>query len=73
MHTLPVPTKTGWNSLKEDLPGERPYLSLHVVLQIFRMGVPLHDVNVGVWYAMDAKEIIGPIFYLEKILISILD
>jgi hypothetical protein len=29
--------------------------------------VPLHDIKVGVWYTMNAKQIIGPIFYTEII------
>jgi hypothetical protein len=28
---------------------------------------PLHDVNVDVWFAMNAKQIIGPILYEETI------
>jgi hypothetical protein len=29
--------------------------------------VPLHDIKLGVWCAMNAKRIIGPIFYAETI------
>jgi hypothetical protein len=35
--------------------------------KIICTGVPLHDVKVGVWYTVNAKLIIGPIFYTETI------
>jgi hypothetical protein len=32
--------------------------------------VPPHDIKVGMWCAMNAKQITGPIFYVETILIG---
>jgi hypothetical protein len=31
------------------------------------MGVPLHDIKAGTWYAVKAKQIIGPIFNAQTI------
>jgi hypothetical protein len=38
-------------------------LLIHIIHE-----VPLHDVKFGLWYAINAKRIIGPIFYAETIL-----
>jgi hypothetical protein len=39
----------------------------------FGYKVRLHDIKVGVWCTMDAKQIIGPILYAEIILTGMRD
>jgi hypothetical protein len=31
------------------------------------VGIPLRDINIAVWYTIDAKRITGPTFYAERI------